>query len=180
MNLWLRALWLFLRLPFLKRHTGPDAWRQESRLAMRVWPPDCDFNLHMNNGRYLTAMDLGRVHLVALSGLLTLTLRQRWMPVLAAAEIAFLRPLPPLARYTLVTRLVSWDEKYFYIEQRFERHGHLHAHAFVKGCFLQKHRRVPITEIMQLAGWQADVAPPMPEALRVWAQLSVLKKDTVR
>jgi hypothetical protein len=32
----------------------------ECRVALRVWPNDLDSNLHMNNSRYLLAMDLGR------------------------------------------------------------------------------------------------------------------------
>ena len=31
---------------------------------MRVWPNDLDTNAHMNNGRYLTLMDLGRFDLM--------------------------------------------------------------------------------------------------------------------
>mgnify|MGYP003290859366 CR=1 FL=1 len=32
----------------------------DSRVCFRVLPNDCDVNLHMNNGRYWTIMDLGR------------------------------------------------------------------------------------------------------------------------
>ncbi len=43
------------------------AWRapklgilETSVLRFRVWPNDLDFNFHLNNGRYLTLMDIGR------------------------------------------------------------------------------------------------------------------------
>ena len=70
----------------------------------------------MNNGRYLTFMDLGRVHLMAQNGLLKVMVCEKWMPVLAAAEINFIRSIEPFQKFELVTRLVSWDEKYFYID----------------------------------------------------------------
>lgn len=40
----------------------------ESHLAMRVWPTDLDVQRHMNNGRYLSLMDLGRMDLLVRSG----------------------------------------------------------------------------------------------------------------
>src|SRR6185503_3961101 len=37
--------------------------KHESNLSLRVWPNDLDLNIHVNNGRYLTLMDLGRMDL---------------------------------------------------------------------------------------------------------------------
>ena len=41
---------------------------EESVVRFRVWPNDLDTNLHMNNGRYLTLMDLGRLDLLLRNG----------------------------------------------------------------------------------------------------------------
>ena len=112
MNLYLRLLWLLWRMRSVVRR----GLFEESRVAFRVWPNDCDLNLHMNNGRYLTFMDLGRTHLMGQAGMLKEMLRRRWLPVLAAAEITFIRSLAPFERFELVTRLVTWDEKYVYLE----------------------------------------------------------------
>ena len=80
MNLYLRLLKLLFLLPFVRRRGLLDS----GRIAYRVWPNDCDMNLHLNNGRYLTFMDLGRVHLLAQTGLLGKLLQNRWAPVLSA------------------------------------------------------------------------------------------------
>jgi acyl-CoA thioesterase FadM len=40
-------------------------------LNLRVWPNDIDFNLHLNNARYLSVMDYGRIHMLARAGLLS-------------------------------------------------------------------------------------------------------------
>ena len=82
-------------------------------------------------------MDLGRVHLRrADRAAARSSSRRRWTPVLAAAEINFIRQLAPFQKFELVTRIVTWDDKYAYMEQRFESDGVLCAHAFVKGLFL--------------------------------------------
>jgi len=170
MNLYLRLLWLLWRLRSVQRR----GLFEESRIAFCVWPNDCDLNLHMNNGRYLTFMDLGRVHLTAQSGLLREALRRRWMPVLAAAEITYIRSLKPFTRFDLVTRVRTWDEKYIYLEQGFEHDGELCAHALVKGLFLERGVRVPSTEVLQAIGY-GRAPPPMPEVLQHWTALAAGK-----
>ena len=172
MNLYLRLILLLFRLIGLPR-TGPF---EASHLGFRVLPTDCDANLHMNNGRYLAFMDLGRLHLVAQIGLLGLILRRRWGAALGAAEISFIRPLAPFQRFELLTRLVTWDEKYAYLEQRFESGGALCAHALVKGLFLEKGRRIPPPDVAAALGITA-APPPLPEELRIWAELGNLKKQ---
>ena len=176
MNLYLRLLWLLLRVWRLSQH-GRRGLLDESRATFRVLPNDCDLNFHMNNGRYLSFMDLGRVHLMAQTGLLPVIVKQGWMPVLTAAEINFIRSIMPLQTFDLVTRLVSWDDKYFYIEQKFEARGVLCAHAYVKGLFLRKGVKITNSEIVATAGY-TDTPPPMPEELRLWAELGSAKKQS--
>ena len=172
MNLYLRLLMLLFRLIGLPR----KGLLEESRVAFHVLPNDLDINFHMNNGRYLTFMDLGRVHLVTQIGLMRMIFRKRWMPVLGAAEIVFIRPLAPFQKFELVTRLVTWDEKYAYMEQRFESRGVLCAHAFVKGLFLDRNGRIEPPEVAAALG-TTGVPPPMPEELRIWAELGNVKKQ---
>jgi acyl-CoA thioesterase FadM len=171
-NLYLRLLKLLLKLPFVRRRP----LLEPGRLRFRVWPNDCDLNLHLNNGRYLTFMDLGRVHLIAQIGFLGALLRRRWAPVLAAAEINFIRPINPLARFDLVSRLLTWDEKYFYIEQRFIAGGRLCAVGMVKGLFLSGRERVSSRAVLDLLGLDLE-APDLPEVVRHWNDLAALKKQ---
>jgi acyl-CoA thioesterase FadM len=171
-NLYLRLLKVLLGLPWLRRRGLFD----EARLQFRVWPNDCDINLHMNNGRYLTLMDLGRVQLLAQTGLLRQVLRQRWQLMLVGADINFLRGLSPFERFTLVTRLLTWDEKYFYIEQRFERGQTLCAVAMVKGLILARGGRVVLDDAVAALGLKIS-APPLPPVIRQWNDLTALKKQ---
>lgn len=172
MNLYLRLLKLLLILPFVRRR----GVFEPARITFRVWPTDCDLNVHMNNGRYLTFMDLGRIQLIAQTGVLSRVLRQRLQPMLAAAEISFVRALGPLQRFVLTTRVLAWDEKYFYIEQRFERAGTLCAVAIVKALFIAHGRRLTPAEVLAAVGIDVPT-PAMPEMLRQWNRLSALKKE---
>jgi acyl-CoA thioesterase FadM len=172
MNLYLRLFILLFKLWRLPR----KGVFEESRVGFRVLPTDCDINFHMNNGRYLSFMDLGRVHMVTQIGLMGVIFRRRWMPVLAAADINFIRQLSPLQKFELVTRLVTWDDKYAYMEQRFESNGVLCAHAFVKGLFLDKGKRVSNSAVVVELGYTGE-APPFPDELRIWSELGSLKKQ---
>src|SRR5258706_4303913 len=120
MNLLVRALAVFLGLIFKRRSLG---LLDESVLAFRVWPNDLDANVHMNNGRYLTLMDLGRLDLTARAGFLGTALRRGWRPMVGSATIRFRRGLAPFARFQLITRIVCLDGKWFFIEQRLEAQG---------------------------------------------------------
>ncbi len=172
MNLYLRLFFLLFRLIGLPR----KGVLEESRVAFRVLPTDCDINLHMNNGRYLSFMDLGRVHLVVQMGLLRTIARRRWRAALGAAEINFIRAIGPFRKFELVTRLVTWDDKYAYMEQRFEVDGVLCAHAFVKGLFLDGRGRVESSTVVAELGY-SGTPPPMPRELQIWAELGNVKKQ---
>ncbi len=172
MNLYFRLLLLLLGLIGLPR----KGLLEESRVAFHVLPTDCDINFHMNNGRYLSLMDLGRVHLMAQLRLLGVIVRKKWKPVLAAADINFIRQLAPFRKFDLVTRIVTWDDKYAYMEQRFESGGVLCAHAYVKGLFLDARGRVANSAVVAELGHDGS-PPPCPEELRLWIEFGNIKKQ---
>lgn len=131
----------------------------ESAVRLRVLPADLDLNGHMNNGRYLSVMDLGRLDLTARLGLLGPAVRERWMPVVSGITIRFRRSLRPFERYELRTRIVSWDDEWVYMEQRFVRGETVFAVAHVKGIFLDRERRkVPVATLRRALG--ATEPPP--------------------
>ncbi|MBI4800738.1 MAG: thioesterase family protein [Desulfarculus sp.] len=152
------------------------AWRRppleplgDSLVSFRVWPNDLDLNLHMNNGRYLTLMDLGRIDLTIRTGIIRMVLKQGWRPMVAAATIRYRRGLRPFQRYDLRTRILCWDHKWFFMEQRFEVAGELYALALVKGLFVGPRDKITPQEVAQAVGHDG-ISPPMPEAVRAWLQ----------
>lgn len=181
MNLWFRLFWLLV--------TG--LWRQPlvppfgvSRLEMRVLPTDLDTNGHMNNGRYFTLMDLGRMDLILRSGLWRPVWKHRWMPVLSAAKMRFRRELRLFRRFALESRLVWWDETRFVMEQRFiakNRDGEEMVMALallLGGLYDRKARRfVPVADLLHIMG--TDTPSPEPtEAIRAFLDAEdALKND---
>jgi acyl-CoA thioesterase FadM len=163
MNLIFRLLWV--ALASLRRpRLGP---LDESVLRLTVLPTDLDLNGHLNNGRYLTLMDLGRVDLLLRTGVVTAMRRNRWSGVVASVTVSFRRALNPFQRYELRTRLIGWDERWFFMEQRFTRGGHLCAYALVKVQFAARGRRVAPREMAE-AIHPGATSPPLPQAVRDW------------
>jgi acyl-CoA thioesterase FadM len=149
------------------------AWRaplgllDESVVEFRVWPNDLDVNLHMNNGRYLTLMDLGRFDLIFRAGMLRQMVRRRWSPVAASATIRFRRSLKPFRPFRIRTRLACWDEQWIYFEQRFESEGRLVALGYVRALLRGGGRNVTTAEILRALGEEIQ-SPPMPESVALW------------
>ena len=140
-------------------------------LTMRVWPSGIDFNFHLNNGRYLSVMDYGRVHMLARSGVLRAMLRARWTPLVGAAWVTYRRSLPLWARYTLATRMVCWDERWFYIEQTFTGEQGLAAVGWVKGALRAADGVVAPQKILESIE-PGIVSPAMPEAIARWNEIT--------
>jgi len=158
MNLPLRLLAVLLAARTRPRLGPLDA----SRIELRCWPDDLDLNGHMNNGRYLSLMDLGRTDLVIRTGLGRLALQRRWRPIVGAAAIRFRRELRLAQRFTLETRFAAWDDKWVYIEQRFLVGAKLHAHAQVRGLFRGPHGNVSPAELLTAMGEPSLRSPPIP------------------
>jgi len=140
-----------------------------SVLAFQVWPNDLDVNVHMNNGRFLSVMDLGRFDLTFRTGLGRAMLRNRWKPLVGGVTIRYRRSLDPFERYELHTRLLGWDAKWFFLEQRFLKGGRdLAAEGVVRALFRGKGGNVPVAEVLRQMGYEGpDLEAP--EAIRRWA-----------
>jgi acyl-CoA thioesterase FadM len=145
-------------------------------IPMRVWPNDIDFNLHLNNARYLSVMDYGRLRLLARAGLLKPVLKARYAPVVGSVWITYRRSLPLWARYKLTTSLASWDDRWFYMEQTFTGREGLVAVGWVKGALLHRGSIVPPQKIIDLAHPNLT-SPPLSEAITT---LNTLTRDKLQ
>jgi len=143
----------------------------EDVLRMRVGLQDIDFNLHLNNARYLSFMDYGRVHLMAATGILTPMLLEKWTPLVGSVSITYRRSLDLFQPFTLSTRVLCWDEKWFYMEQVFRSEQNLAAIAWVKGLFRAKHGNIAPQHIVDTIA-PDTISPPVPEMLEHWNDLT--------
>lgn len=176
MNLWLRIIITLIKCFFAKKID----LLAPSQLSFRVIPFDCDINIHLTNSRYFSFMDLGRFyHIAHMKNLLATVFKQRWQPVISDVEVKFIKSVKPFAKITLRTRLLTWDERYIYLEQRFFDSKNLYAIALVKGTFLQGNQRVSIEKILSVVGQKNLTPPPMPSAIKHWHSLIEAKKETL-
>ena len=148
-----------------------------SVIRLRVWPNDLDFNLHMNNGRYLTLMDLGRIDLMVRSGSLKVFRRRRWMPVVAAQTITFRRSLKLFQRFDLHTRVVCWDDDFVYMEQTFTVGGRIAALALVRAALVEAGRRLSSAEVLEAVGIHRR-SPVMPSGIKSWTAVEDWHRET--
>jgi acyl-CoA thioesterase FadM len=137
-------------------------------IAMRVWPNDLDLNMHMNSGRYLSMMDIGRVEILARTRMLRPVLKRGWRPMVGATFIRYKKSLLPFERFTVRSRIVCWDEKWLYFEHILERRGEVAAQAFVRGLLRGKSGNVKPRELLELAGVPLMQSPEMPAAVAAW------------
>jgi len=166
----------FVRIPALaiRQHLRPlpklgvlDA----DRLIMRVLPNDIDINLHLNNARYLSQMDYARTHLLARSGLLDHIIHSRWQPLVGAVWVTYRRSLPLFARFEIVSRLVCWDDRWFYLEQTFTGSKGLCAVGWVKGVLRDSTGNIEPQRVID--GVAPGLASPaMPESFATWNELT--------
>ena len=165
MYLWLRLCKVILA-SFFRPKLG---YSDYSRQKFRVWPNDLDFNLHMNNARYLAVMDLGRVDLILRTQLGRVVYRRKLKPLLASVMVRFRRPLAPFQGFTLITHVIGWDARWTYIEHRIESRGELVCLAIAKVAFLGKNGLIANGELLAIMGVDGQ-SPILPDWLLSWAQ----------
>ena len=179
MNLYLRLILVVIKSFFRPRlkdiFTG-------GALIFRVLPNDLDTNLHMNNGRYLTIMDLGRLDLVIRTGLGRVMMKQGAIPVLSAVKMRYRIPLSPFQKYRLNTQVICWDDKWVYMKQTFtiwngDKTGVVAAIALLKGGFYNRRARrtVPTNELLKILGLKED-SPEFPSYILKWQEAEMAVK----
>lgn len=142
----------------------------QARVTMRVWPNDLDLNVHANSGRYISFMDIGRIDLLSRMRLLRKTWKMGWRPLVGGSMITYRKSLLPFEKFVVKSRILCWDEKWFYFEHIIvNSRGDLAAIANVRGLLRGPNGNVSPRELVELAG--RDVAsPPLPEFIKRWSE----------
>ena len=163
MNLYLRLIWTLLRA-----WRGPRLGVGDTLVrSMRVLPNDLDVNGHMNNGRYLTLIDLMLVEYFVRVGFAATMLRQGWRPMAGGSFITYRRGLKPLQTYRLRFRLDAGDTHWNYMRFEFVRDGRVCAAGYMKGAAVGRAGLVPNAQSYAAMG----LAPPaaaLPAPVRDW------------
>lgn len=164
MNLYLRLIWALLRCGRLPRIVPGDTIER----TMRVWPNDIDINGHMNNGRYLTLLDLMIVEYFVRTGLARAALAAGWRPMSGGAVITYRKGLKPWQLYRLRFTLAGADAAWNYMRFEFAREdGTLCAAGYMKGAAVGREGLVPnVTSYARIG--HAFTPRALPEAVTHW------------
>jgi YbgC/YbaW family acyl-CoA thioester hydrolase len=164
-NLYFRLLLLRLRT----RHARRTSLWDGARTPFRVTLTDLDPLRHVNNGKYLSLLDLGRLDMMLRSGFWGALTERGWYPVVAAQTITYKRSLTLGQRFELVTRVLGVDDRAVYLEQTFVRRGQVVARAVVQARFLRRTGgTVSPDELLDAVGGAPD-GLVLPEWVHDWA-----------
>jgi len=163
--MWMRFIRLLIKWLFF---TKEEDVLKEKKLTFRVGLTDIDYNLHLNNAKYLSFMDLGRFDLTFKCGLAKPLIKNKWKVMAAAVNIIYRKQIAPFEKFELVTKILCWDEKWFYIEQDFITKNGVAAKAIVKAGFLDKKLLAP-QDVIKAMG-RDDSSPIMPTYLEELVQ----------
>lgn len=140
----------------------------------RVLPNDLDLNRHMNNGRYLTLLDLSLLEFFARSGFLRAAMRAGHRPMAGGVLITYRRQLNLLQRYEVRFRWICSDEHWNYMAFEFVSQGRLCAAGTIKGAMVSGAGLVATDSYAQLLQGETREAiemlmqRPLTEAVQLW------------
>jgi len=143
------------------------------------WTTDIDYFLHMNNAKYFREMDFGRFDWFFRTGLSDyLEAKPGVHFVQHGASIRYRKSIEFLVPFKLVTKLIYWDDRSLYFEQKFIS---LHD-GFVRAVALCKNTVVG-AKIKDMAGViNLPITPPFspPEELQLWMQSQEVSSTRLR
>lgn len=174
-------VWYFLRVVVvvLRAWLQPPVWDvlAEQSMGGRVLLHDIDMG-HMNNARYLRECDFARLALYTRNGVLKATRALRASLVVGASTIRYRRSLSLGEAFELRSRIVAWDEKSFYVEQRFVSCSSGVVSA-VMYCRQNVQRSSPDKILQHLCKRKVE-CPEYPEELQHWINYMTASSKNLR
>ena len=96
----------------------------------RVWPGDLDIWCHKNNIEYVVRCEIGRMALFRNNGLLHYCRNNKIHAGFSAISLRFRRELSLFQPFTVESKICGWDDRSWYIEQKFiSKGGFVHCHS---------------------------------------------------
>ncbi|XP_036374541.1 protein THEM6-like [Megalops cyprinoides] len=175
-------VWYFLRAAAVVLR----AWFQtpvrdvlaEQRFRCWVVPHDIDHMGHVNNARYLRECDFARFSFYTRNGVFRALWATGGSMVVGASTIRYRRSLSLGEAFELRSRVVAWDDRAFYLEQRFVSC----ADGFVSAVMLCKQTLIRSTpdKILQFLCKRKVESPEFPEDLQHWLSFITASSQALR
>lgn len=139
----------------------------EFRVAFFAWPLlDTDFS-RLFTQTYTSYMGICRWHFVFNSKFRNVAIKNGWVPVTTAETITYKKSIRAFDRVTVVTRLLCWNERRFYLEHSFFVRGTLHAQCHVEGLIRSPKGVLKPPDVFRQLGATQD-SPAMSPAIAQW------------
>jgi acyl-CoA thioesterase FadM len=165
----IRRFTRMFRIQAAARRKAPLDIQDVSIVHDRVWLTDLDELRHMNNGVYLSLLDHARLDLMLRSGAWRKMRAAGVYPVVTAQSVAYRKSLELGQRFQIESRIIGYDDRAVYIEQRVVSKGEIYARAFVQGRFLRDAGGVaPMEQVGELVG-VVTADHPAPAWLTEWS-----------
>lgn len=177
MNLLLRLLALRIQS---SRRSRLSLW-DTAVTPFRVAPSDLDILFHMNNGKYLSILDLARMDLMIRSGFWDVLSERGWYPVVAGQTISYRRSLKLGQKFDVHTRVIGFDDKWGFLEQTFTSGDTVYARAIIRTRFLKKSGGSVEHDELEAAAGGFPSDRQVPEWILAWSDASKISSTmTVR
>ena len=143
--------------------------------SFRAGLMDIDFNMHINNARYMVFMERARWDHPVQTTSWDVMLKEKLNFIVAGIEMSYIREIRLGTKFEVESRYLGWDEKYVYLEQRFIVKGKIHAYGMVKGVFLQYGKVAEPSHIARILG---VITTPelLPEHMKLWKRIGEAKR----
>ncbi|ODV63477.1 uncharacterized protein ASCRUDRAFT_30673 [Ascoidea rubescens DSM 1968] len=162
----------FSKLPLPSSVVSTDELKVFRPTILKTYnsPFECDFYLHKNNAAYFTECDIARTELM-------LSVFQNFMwhyqdsspnknsffksladspyvPV-ASIQAIFKKEIAPFQRYNIITRILTWDEKWIFVLSKFcsgKDNKNLHCILTTKYVLKEGRKTIPPKKALQICG----------------------------
>lgn len=138
------------------------------------WPWDLDFWFELNNGRTLSIYDLGRIPLASRLGLLEVLRNENWGLTVAGSSVRYRKRVRVFDRLEMLSRLTTWDDRFFYLEQSMWYKGECTSHAMFRMAITDKSGIVSSERVLAALDTK-DIRPIMPTWMAAWVQSESLR-----
>lgn len=133
------------------------------------WPWDLDPWIELNNGRTLTLFDLGRLPLAHRTGLIPVLKQQGWGITVAGNSTRYRRRIRAFDRFTMVSRMVGWDDRFVYMDQSMWRRGECCNQVMIRSAITSAQGIVPPARLAQALG-HSGISPELPGWVAAWIE----------
>jgi len=128
---------------------------------------DIDMYMELNNARYLSFMELGRWDFAVRTGFGDMMKKNKWGIAVGGISKRYRRRIPFLSRFSLTTKLLCHDGRWFYFLQETIRNKKICSSAIIKIGVVSKQGLVEANEVIKHMD-REDWGHEIPDWVAAW------------